>query len=299
MKKLLVFGILFSCFFFTINTVPTLSRSASQMREEFYQQYPNIFDNFSPKYKQIIYNYIIDPKNKVKLIAPGEKYAQSFGVTVAWTAIAKSFNLYSYVLQDYLNFVDLKTMRGQRSPVNLENFERYKNNEAECQKNLKMSCQEAKERLVGLYKLHLMPKPDDFNTVVLMFLEELQKNPKLQELVQLFKIRIDPDYKNIKDPALIMPKIVLYAAEGKDKVQELLNIIADIYKKREGANISPRFNEQITSLIYYTQGDGTDKKESTQQYFEPGFRHYKKDFTGKDKDRDYHLINPFTGKRVD
>jgi hypothetical protein len=94
-----------------------------------------------------------------------------------------------------------------------------------------------------------------------------------------------------------MANIVIYAASGKENAQKLLNKIYAIFKYQEGLNINPRWNEKVTSLIYFAQGDGDAKKlKENAKFFESGDEYgngkvyFNPTVTGVYQD--YHLINP-------
>ena len=70
-----------------------------------------------------------------------------------------------------------------------------------------------------------------------------------------------------------MSYIVIYC-DGKADAQHVLNELYKKYKSREGANITPRFNAHVTSLIYVAQGDGDDKKMPKNTYFELPYKIY-------------------------
>ncbi len=273
----------------TVQTQQVAQSAAEELpQEEFYKKYPNVFDNFPPKYKEIIYNYITSGKYKQSMVhlEPLENLvldtdqAKKQGNIFAWAAIANYVDLFMYLYEGYIQFADRdkKLMKGERvTNINLLDVLKYAKNEASCQRHFNMSCGETQKILTGLYKIHLMPKYDDLNTVITMFTQRLQQDPALQNSLESFKI---VQNKHINDVVLktgngeIMPLVVLYPATGKENAQKVLNIIADIYKDRKGLDITPRYNRKITSLIYYAQGDADQKKSTTAKHFEPGFVHY-------------------------
>lgn len=142
-----------------------------------------------------------------------------------------------------------------------------------------------KKTMVGQYKIHLMPKNTGMYDCMLTILYGI-KDGAFSSLINTFKcelklqINLDQNTYNPNDE--IFPRIVIYAADGQAKAQQLLDVLVATFKGKEGLNIAPRFNKEVTSLIYYAQGDGDYKKTTNfAEWFEqPGMVHYRKDFTG-------------------
>jgi len=154
-----------------------------------------------------------------------------------------------------------------------------------------------KKTLVGHYKIHLMPKEKDLIPVFQTLIDALKNDDELCSLI--YKFKIAPLY-NVKkgEPYVIrnklgdvMPLIVIYAAEGQDKVQLLLDKLIKIFKDFEGQDIAPRFNLKVNDLIFYAQGDGDYKKEPWLEYFDKdkNYALYTEDFVKKDEKQDYSL----------
>ena len=119
------------------------------------------------------------------------------------------------------------------------------------------------------YKIHLMPKDNNFMAVTINLLKAMQKNHVLQQTISNIKIKPvfevdingtkDTLYGLTKDDLLDVPKIVIYIYGGKADAQRALNEIYTIFKNEEGVNRSPKYNEKVTSLIYFAQGNRDDK----------------------------------------
>ena len=169
------------------------------------------------------------------------------------------------------------------------------------------------EELVQEYKIHLMPKDEDFLQAILDLCHEIKINPILQETISSVKVKkiilesdkeyqkeVDQKAKHAGSQAIWqdVPKIVIYIGNGQVAAQKALNEIYRIFKDRPGIGRTPRFNAKITNFIYFAQGDRTEKyKPSNQQYFEqPKMIYYKRDVTGKPEN--YHLIHPVTGREI-
>lgn len=146
--------------------------------------------------------------------------------------------------------------------------------------------------LVQDYKIHLMPK-GDMAVDLIALIELIRDDKELQKSINSFKLknRFNDDEMIIAgtEGKEVMPKIVIYCASGKEQAQTALNKIYDAFKDREGLDVTPRFNQKITSYIYYAQGNGDDKKIYS-SFFEPDKIHYRKDVT--EENQDYHLKIP-------
>lgn len=143
---------------------------------------------------------------------------------------------------------------------------------------------------VRLYKIHLMPLDSNFKDIVLRLISEVKNNRDLASNIHQIKIKplLDKDLQRI-DAEGIVPKIVIYSY-GKELAQKALNIIYDTFKNEKGSGHCPPFNEKVTDLIYYTQGNRDEKLEVPQYYEQPDMVYFFPNVTGKHKD--YHLINP-------
>jgi hypothetical protein len=151
------------------------------------------------------------------------------------------------------------------------------------------------------YKFHLMPKGpayEDFEELIQL----IKKDEKLRERIVTFKVSTCNDSnEQIKQDAdtgkEIFPKIVIYAAAGKHNAQIVCDRLFAAFKDKEGLDITPRYNKRINSYLYYSNGNGDDKKIAKyKDFFEQSdLVHFKSDITGEKKD--YHLQIP-TEKEV-
>lgn len=159
------------------------------------------------------------------------------------------------------------------------------------------------------YKIHLMPKDEDLYAISKMFIEEIKTNTLLQQLIGTVKIKAvtTPDEQLHKEAAIKnmsenqkadwretdyydLPRIVIYVGGGREAAQKVLNEIYRIFKNVEGMNRGSGFNQRVTSLIYFAQGNREDKIKEFWNFFEPSLIYYRADVTGTHED--YHLTIP-------
>jgi len=158
---------------------------------------------------------------------------------------------------------------------------------------------ETKEKLVNQYKIHLMPKSmNDLSLILKKFLAEIKIDSRLQTSLNAMKFKCKIDFTNIDSlkksltlgKSEIMPVIVIYCAQDKELAEYLLNKLIALFHSIKGANLTPRYNKKITSLIYYAQGNGDDKmQEDLKEYYDKDLIFYAKDFEGVGKNIDYEL----------
>jgi len=166
----------------------------------------------------------------------------------------------------------------------------------------KAELKEVKKDLVALYKIHLMPQnANDFMIILEKFIKALNANPQLQNAVNTLKVKSNLDFED--DPAILREKlikqwgnevppiIVIAPSLGKQNAQIVLDTVYNLFKDIKGLDLTPRFNEKITDLIYYAQGNSNDK-QARPEYFTPDTILYNPDFVSKKDPEDYHLQNP-------
>lgn len=140
------------------------------------------------------------------------------------------------------------------------------------------------------YKIHLMPFLHDIPKIIIMLFDELKRDVSLRSSITTIKFIRNGMREEIYNDQRF-PIMVIYPASGKAHAQKVLDTVYKLFKDLPGMDITPRFNEKITSLIYVAQGDGDDKKlPENAHYFESGLVYFKADVTGKVED--YHLVNP-------
>ncbi|HML19200.1 MAG TPA: hypothetical protein PKD74_01325 [Candidatus Dependentiae bacterium] len=141
-----------------------------------------------------------------------------------------------------------------------------------------------------LYKIHFMPLDSNFKDVVLRLISEIKNNKDLAGSMHSIKVKplLDQDIQKIGAEG-ILPKIVIYIS-GKELAQKALNILYDTFKNEKGSGHCPPFNEKVTDLIYYTQGNRNEKLAFPQYYEQPDMVYFFPTVTGTRED--YHLINP-------
>jgi len=147
------------------------------------------------------------------------------------------------------------------------------------------------ERAVRLYKIHLMPLDKDFKKVVLKLLRFIQGNEQLLQVISSLKVKPILEGDLSLSPGVgVLPKIVIYIGGGAADAQRALDILYREYHKQKGTGYGPSFNEQVTSFIYFAQGN-RDEKMIYPEYFEqPDMVYFLHNVTGKSEN--YHLRNP-------
>jgi len=154
---------------------------------------------------------------------------------------------------------------------------------------------------VAHYKIHLMPMDEDLIKIVVDLTKFAQENHAFATLIYNAKFFTDmvenPLYaKEIMEKDF--PRIVLYVAGGKEEAQKALNYLYYRYYQIPGLDKAPRYNQKVTSLICFAQGNGDDKEEPYfEKYYEqPNMIYYVPDITGENQD--YHLVHPLTKERL-
>jgi hypothetical protein len=147
------------------------------------------------------------------------------------------------------------------------------------------------ERAVQLYKIHLMPLDKDFKKVVLKLLRFIRGNEQLLRVISSLKVKPILEGDLSLSPGVgVLPKIVIYIGGGAADAQQALDILYREYHKQKGTGYGPSFNEQVTSFIYFAQGN-RDEKMIYPEYFEqPNMVYFLDNVTGKSEN--YHLRNP-------
>jgi hypothetical protein len=123
-----------------------------------------------------------------------------------------------------------------------------------------------KQNDLNLYKIHLMPKEDSLETFWPNLLETVLNDAVLSKKIDILKILPFED-SNLNGA----PRIVLYVSGGKENAQNVLDKIYDYYKNAPGNDLIPEFNEKVTDLIYFTQGDRTAKHNYFDKHIRPAF----------------------------
>ncbi len=284
-----------------------------------YKDYRNIFSSVPEKYKEIVANYIAKSKDARWI---GENRDELNGSPEGLQKINASPNeirkLIYRALGDHFfgnNFINPLAffggyiffghpkdryretnfaaclLQGINDGTTLRDLMRYfqPNSKRPLSPSDSSKAKDMKEQLVQNYKIHLMPKQADVVKCVIMLIEELQRNKKLRQLITTFKVRQSIDDKDLmRRPHEIMPRIVIYPTAGKKEVQEALDIIRSLFKEMQGIDVTPRYNQKVTSLVYFAQGNGDHKGDNYKEFYEqPAQIYYKADFTGDY--RHYHL----------
>lgn len=196
----------------------------------------------------------------------------------SWAECAQQFKVLPLHLNGYIMFVQRDLMKGIPCELELKRLHNCPSPDA---------CR-MREGLASCYKIHLMPFDEDIVSIIRSLLMRVSRDVKLQKALGYFKIAAKTD--RITFPGRTMPIMVLYPHASKDAAQYLLNSVYDLFKDVQGKNVAPRYNERVTSLIYFAQGDGDYKNDFYAGYYEPDRVYYRSDFEGELQD--YHLKNP-------
>ena len=166
--------------------------------------------------------------------------------------------------------------------------------------------------LVKDYKIHLMPKDEDFVHTAIKLINALKSSYILQRTISQIKIKpilekevdeaAEERYGMSRAELLELPKIVIYICGGTEDAQKALDEIFRIFKEQVGVNRGPKYNKKVTSLIFFAQGNREDKDVDSawiaengpyavSRFFEqPDMIYFRPDVTGTTTN--YHLILP-------
>lgn len=254
---------------------PTEHYTRAQI-EEIFQKYPQIFGKWSELPESIRENIIpFLMKHRIQ----EENYSPAVRLW-AYDAIKQSLGFPSSIDEAGYQFVrEGKLLPRQRQePPNPS----------------EQSWNEADKKLaVQNYKIHLMPKSEDMPLILVRLLEEIKKNASFASSLDTFKIKTAFE-RQVDSQGNVMPLVVIYPKSGKQNAQVALNTIYNLFKDMHGLDKVPRYNQKVTDLIYYAQGDADYKnKAELKDYFEqPGMIHYKSDFVVPGHPEDYKLMLP-------
>jgi len=148
-------------------------------------------------------------------------------------------------------------------------------------------------KMTQRYKIHLMPKPgmEYYWAVLIPLMKRLWEDTEFAQLVSKFKVANNLSL-NMDKYKKVLPKIVLYIHEGKKNAQKALDQIYAMFQQYEGLDITPRYNQRVTSLIYFAQGNGDDKQDEFAEYYEEPERIYYTSIILGKKKKKFHLKIP-------
>ena len=156
----------------------------------------------------------------------------------------------------------------------------------------KYSSQNEKEKVVSQYKIHLMPKWEDLSSTIMNLFETIKKNSQLQNAIGHMKCSV-LNVDLYDNDGQVVPRIVIYAADGKENAQLILDTVYALFKNQQGANITPRYNQRVTSLIYFAQSHADVKKRLYKKHFETDEKiYFHPDTTPSGVGGGYHLRIP-------
>lgn len=150
------------------------------------------------------------------------------------------------------------------------------------------------KKMVGNYKIHVMPRNESYFTVLYTLLEILKTDKLLHPCVDSFKCKTSLLTKEkllLQNPNCILSRIVIYPNTGKDNAQRVLNALRLSFEGVKGLDITPRYNQKVdeNGLIYFTQGDGNYKGRVYRKYYENENCIYYNPTIEGGKPKDYHL----------
>jgi hypothetical protein len=152
-----------------------------------------------------------------------------------------------------------------------------------------------------------MPTNKTLYTTLYKLCLKIRENPRisndffLRDLIYDFKVSLNPgektDGQNMPIIVIYIPNIFITDEElegedflenvtkyinykkTKDCLELLLKFLINFFetnKDCEGSGTVPRFNNTVTDMIFFAQGNGGDKTDSRyKQYFEDGFLYFK------------------------
>jgi hypothetical protein len=199
------------------------------------------------------------------------------------------FTLVSYGGYSWLSN-EKKLFKGKRDNVSIRTLDRGIIGADEKDIN------DLKKTLAGQYKIHLMPKDEDMDTIITILVNAIKNDKELQNLISDIKIHndISHDISRAARNEPVFARIVIYPSDGKKNAQKLLNKLYTLFKGKEGLNITPRFNAKLTSLIYVSQGDADYKLEAKyDKYYElPSKVYYNKTYLLPNEGTEHYLKHP-------
>lgn len=152
------------------------------------------------------------------------------------------------------------------------------------------------KKAVKAYKIHLMPFKDDIPLILYRMIKYASENEQFRKALFSFKFCITSPQAQSGDE--IIATIVIYAGgNGKEDAQRLLDALYELLRDgngnpMQGLDIVPRWNRKVTSLIYWSQGHGGNKKNRKNRLYEYQDDRvcYKSFITGELEE--YELVNP-------
>lgn len=253
-----------------------------------------VYNNFINDIEEQIPSEIDDILTGKLLIEEGIKLLElKVSIKKAGKVLGIDPESFIFIITPVLNQITIHNkdlFKGDRANVYINQYHSRKNAISEAERK------KLENDLVGNYKIHLMPQTDEQALdMVNQIIAATNDDIKLQNSIA--GIKLPASYEKVKklqskeSPGKpeVMPVIVIYPATGQDNAQYVLDKIYQLFKDAPGLDQTPRFNEKVTDLIYYAQGDGDYKKEPWLQYFDASKNYifYRPDFP--DDSHDYEL----------
>lgn len=144
----------------------------------------------------------------------------------------------------------------------------------------------AKQKLIGLYKIHLMPREHEILKMTKILIESIIKDTELQSLISDFKL-VNSYLQESKDKlGNLLPLMVIYPSKGQENAQKLVNKLVLLFKDIQGSGNVPRYSTSVKehkNLISYAQADADYKNnylEKLDHYFDKSTNYalYRPDF---------------------
>lgn len=126
------------------------------------------------------------------------------------------------------------------------------------------------------YRIMLMPLLEKIPLVLVYFFNALQKDPALRSLIARVSLINNFEQRNQ------LPVITIYATQGHESAQQLLDKILQIFKVSPGLDQPPQWGDKITPLVYVTQGDDEQRllPEYEHKFIMPHRAYFVDDVTG-------------------
>lgn len=133
-------------------------------------------------------------------------------------------------------------------------------------------------QLIAMYKIHLQPASiADLNYMVYALLKYLKDETHKTDRNAFFLMKvaspkaISSVFNSQENSKTCLPLIVIYPSAGKNNLEYTLNITCRLFGHMNHLKgKDPRYSKQVKGPVFYTQGDGSHKEESSWQEYYSG-----------------------------
>jgi hypothetical protein len=116
-----------------------------------------------------------------------------------------------------------------------------------------------RNRLVRIYKIHLMPAHGRSAEVVSRIFDRALVDEQFSESIDQVKY-LKNDIEPVIVDEMVLPRIVIYLAPGQRRARRFVRKLAEMLSDIPGLEgVEPRFNMKYNDLIYYAQGNADNK----------------------------------------